>query len=319
MQFNESLLSAHSTALASIQESEFADDSCLQCHSGDYRWTQALMALFDSGELEGDPPAPVTLETAQFGITCVNCHDPHPEDEMTMPFAGDVYGLCTDCHANPAEGDIIHHPAREMYEGITLVSEVEGIPSAHFTEEDGPRCATCHMPDVPVENAGVRNSHRWTPILPGSTEVLQDSCTTCHTDYVDVSGMQQLVEDIQTSTQTRLEAAQAALTDASPDWVDAALQFVEGDGSLGIHNYPYTEALLKAAEEELDLAPTPVAEAVVDALRNATPVPTESADDSEPFTAEFGTGLTAPSIILLGIAGLIIAVAAYAFFFRRPQ
>jgi predicted CXXCH cytochrome family protein len=318
MQYNESLLSAHSTALASMLESEFADDSCLQCHSGDYGFMQRLIARYEDGDREGDPPESLTTETAQFGIVCTSCHNPHSEGDFPANLWNDTYTLCTDCHSNPSEGDFIHHPSREMFEGITLVSVIEGVSSAHFTEDEGPRCATCHMPDVPVESAGVRNSHRWTPILPGSAEALQDSCTTCHTDFVDVAGMQQLVEDIQMSTRARLEAAQAALTDGSPEWVSAALQFVEGDGSLGIHNYPYTEALLKAAEGEIGLAPTPIAEADVGALLNVTPPPADTVQ-TEPFTGEIGGGLTAPSLILLGIAGLVIAVAAYAFLFRRPQ
>lgn len=318
MQYNESLLSTHATALTSMLDSEFADNSCLQCHSSDYAFVQRLIARHEEGDREGDPPESATIETAQFGVTCTSCHNPHSEDEFPANLWNDSYTLCTDCHTNPAEGDFIHHPSREMFEGVTLVSEIEGTPSAHFTEEEGPRCATCHMPDVPVENAGVRNSHRWTPILPGSTEALQDSCTTCHTDFVDVAGMQQLVEDIQTSTQARLESAQAVLADDSPEWVSAALQFVEGDGSLGIHNYPYTDALLKAAESELGLAPTPIAEADVGALFNVPP-PSADTIPTEPITGEVGGGLTTPSIILLGIAGLVIAVAAYSFFFRRPQ
>ncbi len=318
MQFNEALLSAHATALNAVRESQFAEDSCLSCHSGDFRWTQSRIALFDSGELEGDPPAPITLETAQFGITCANCHDSHSSDDQITPFADDPYGLCIDCHTNPSEGDFIHHPAREMFEGITLVAAVEGVPGAHFSAEDGPRCTTCHMPQVPVENAGTRASHRWTPILPGSEEALQDSCTGCHTDFVDVAGMRQLVNDIQTGTQARLDAAQTAVTDASPAWVSEALSFVEGDSSLGIHNYIYTDALLKAAESELGIAPTPIAEPDLGSLLNITPPP-EVPVPTEAFTGQVGGGLTTPSIILLAIAGLIIGVAAYAFFLRRPR
>jgi hypothetical protein len=247
----------------------------------------------------------------------VNCHDPHAEDEQVTPFADDSYALCTDCHTNP-EGDGIHHPAREMFEGIALVSEVEAVPGSHFTAEEGPRCATCHMPEVPVANAGTRASHRWTPILPGSDDQLQDSCTTCHTDFVDVAGMQRLVADIQTSTRARLDAARTTLSGASPAWIVDALAFVEGDGSMGIHNYLYTDALLKAVETELGLAPTPIAEPDLGALLNATPPPEESIQ-TEAFTGQVGGGLTAPSIILLGIFGLVIAGAAYAFFFRRPR
>lgn len=311
MQFNESLLSAHTTALSSMLESEFADNSCLQCHSGDYRLTERLMTRTEEGSSARDP---VTLETARFGVTCVNCHEPHSESIQPV----DTYALCVDCHARPPDAESPHHPAREMFEGTAFVSEVEGIPGSHFSAEDGPRCTTCHMPEIPVENVGTRASHRWSPILPGSTDELQDSCTTCHTDFVDVAGMQRLVADIQASTQTRLDAAKAALANNSPSWVNTSLAFVEGDGSLGIHNYAYTDALLKAVEGELGLAPTPISQPDLAALLNV-PTPPAATTQAQPFTGEVAGGLTTPSIILLAIAGLVIAVAAYAFFFRRPQ
>ena len=216
MQFNETLMSAHSKSLDDMKASQYADESCLGCHSGDYRWSSTQIPLYDSGDREGIPPDPVTLDTAQFGVTCINCHNPHPAADQETSLITDAYTLCTSCHTNPQQADTIHHPSTEMFEGVTVVSQVEGIPGSHFSNEDGPRCVTCHMPDVPVEMAGERASHLLRPILPGSTEELQDSCTTCHTDFVDVSGMQRLVSDIQTSTKGRLDAARAALTDSSP-------------------------------------------------------------------------------------------------------
>jgi len=65
-----------------------------------------------------------------------------------------------------------------------------------------------------------------------------------------------LIAAIQTSTQARLETARAAVTDSTPAWVTQALDFVEGDGSLGVHNYTYADALLDAVYEELGLFTT---------------------------------------------------------------
>ncbi|HEX3050816.1 MAG TPA: hypothetical protein VHP83_09200 [Aggregatilineaceae bacterium] len=43
------------------------------------------------------------------------------------------------------------------------------------------------------------------------------------------------------------------MNDDSPDWVVTVLDFVDGDGSLGVHNYTYTDRLLDAVEAELGL------------------------------------------------------------------
>ena len=43
------------------------------------------------------------------------------------------------------------------------------------------------------------------------------------------------------------------LTTARYQQVVAALNFVQNDGSFGIHNYAYTDALLSAAEQDLAL------------------------------------------------------------------
>jgi predicted CXXCH cytochrome family protein len=317
MQFNESLVSAHASARTDMLESDSADESCLQCHSGDFRWVQDILAL-DEGDYEVTAPEQVTLESAQFGVTCVNCHEPHGNPDLPTLLRADTYSMCAGCHSNPPEGDSIHYPAREMFEGVQLVENINVSPSAHFTAEEGPRCATCHMPDVPVQQAGVRDSHRWTPILPGTTEELQDSCTGCHTEFVDVEGMRQLVDAIRTSTQARLDAAKAALTDEHPEWVAQALAFVENDGSEGIHNYAYANTLLTNAERALGIT-APLDEPNLDALANVSDLPDVQAE-SEPFTPEsFGGGLTLPSIILLGIGALIIGTAVYAFFLRRPR
>ncbi len=318
MQFNESLLSAHATALTDMQESEFADESCLQCHSGDYRWTQNLIALHEQGVRAEAPPEQVTLETASFGVTCANCHEPHGDAGEASMLRGNAYLMCAECHANPPEGDSIHYPAREMFEGVQLVADINASPSAHFTAEDGPRCATCHMPTVPVVQAGTRDSHRWLPILPGTTEELQDSCTTCHTDFVDVAGMQQLVDGIRGNVQTRLDAANAALTDEHPEWVGEALAFVENDGSEGIHNYAYANTLLLRAESALGIN-AQLEEPNLEPIADVSDLPDAQAA-SQPFTPEsFGGGLTLPSIILLGIGGLIIATAVFLLLLRRPR
>jgi predicted CXXCH cytochrome family protein len=331
MQFNEWLISAHATALSTMRESEFADDSCLQCHSGDYRWTQAFTMLFDSGELEGDPPPAITLETAQFGVTCVNCHDPHAEDEQITLFSDDHYSLCTDCHTNPAEGDSIHHPVKEMFEGIALVSNVAGISSAHFSAEDGPRCVTCHMPQVPVEHAGTRASHNLNPIVPGEEENgPPDACSNCHEDLT-ATDLQSLVRDTQERVVERLSVAFARLSSVQQpeagtpeqehyDAIRAALTFVQNDASLGVHNYDYADSLLKMAEQGLSELSVP------GAVLRSTEAPAPTATPSETVTTLVSTGgetvsrgIRPVTGLLIGLVVVILLIAARQFFRKSGE
>lgn len=270
MQFNEEIYFGHSGSLDSLRESEGAEDACLTCHSEDYRWTVDLLEQHESGEREGTPPDAVTVESARFGVTCVSCHSIHPqqaedeESEETEEGAAPAhdflieqatYDLCVSCHQDTDITEFVHHPVQEMYEGQDVIEGITGVPSAHFVAEDGPECATCHMPRVPTD-MNSRASHTFQPVMPGATldlEALQDSCSVCHGDQVDAAGLQALIDDVQADTQARLETIRAALTDDTPDWVRVGLDFVEGDGSLGVHNYVYTDDVLDAIEAELGL------------------------------------------------------------------
>lgn len=256
MQFNEWNVSAHASALASLNEGEYpADDSCLSCHSADYAFRQRQIAVYDAGDRRDPAPEPATLETASFGVTCISCHAPHTQGAAFQTGGDDVYALCAACHSD-TDNTFVHHPALEMFEGRQIVSNVEAVASSHFTEENGPRCVTCHMPQVPTADGLERASHSLQPVLPGpaiSIEGLEDSCLSCHKEQVDAVQMQKLIDDVQASTRARLDRAAAAVQDETPDWVRAALDFVAGDGSLGIHNYAYSDALLDAVEAELGL------------------------------------------------------------------
>ncbi|MCU0511968.1 MAG: hypothetical protein MUE40_05280 [Anaerolineae bacterium] len=257
MQYNEWFGGAHDGALAALRDSDSARPECLTCHSSDYASTEALRARTAAGEREGDAPDALTLETAQYGVTCTGCHNPHLENaDHNSYLAAEPYALCTACHSDTDSSDGLHHPIQQIYEGATIIDNVPGTPSSHFTAEDGPDCITCHMAAVPVENA-TRASHTQRPIMPGETlsiEQLQDSCTPCHAEQVNAGQMQQLIDDIQNDMTARLERARAAVTADTPAWVTLVLDAIEGDGSRGIHNYTYTDHLMDTVEVELGLS-----------------------------------------------------------------
>ncbi len=267
MQYNEWVISGHALSLVNLLQSDAAqsgevEPKCLTCHSADYARNQQIIAQFAAGEREGTAPEPITLETAQYGVTCSSCHNPHIENGLPNHMVAENDQLCVSCHSDAAMQAAgfgnIHHPAQEMFEGTPVIDQVIPEPGVHFVIENGPTCATCHAAVVPVEGSASRVSHAPQPVTPATVLTdpqLQDSCTECHGDEAPPALMQELIDDIQSNTRSRIDTARAAITDTTPEWVSRALDFVEGDGSLGIHNYAYSDAVLDAVYTELGLFP----------------------------------------------------------------
>jgi hypothetical protein len=258
MQYNEWLLSAHADSpQETFANIPGADESCLECHSADYVMVAERIETWDPEENEDQPaPDPLTVETAQHGVTCISCHNVHPPEDNIVDYylaTTDIYAMCTDCHADNDPSDGLHYPVQQMFEGASLIEGIEGIPSAHFTTEDGPDCAGCHMPEVPIEGVPV-GSHTMAPVAPDmalNLEALQDTCTQCHAEQAEPVAMQALIDDLQASTESRVTAAREAITDDTPDWVSLALDFIDGDSSGGVHNHAYTDRLLDSVEAAL--------------------------------------------------------------------
>lgn len=250
MQYNEWLNSGHASALSVVQGVEGAGTECLMCHSSDYASAQAVAAAFEAGLREGEAPAAFTFDAATHGVTCTSCHNVHAAStEQPHLLVAESYTLCTACHTDADASDGLHHPVQQMFEGQAVVEGMEGVASSHFTNPSGPSCVTCHMPMTPVDGF-TRTSHTMTMVAPNSSE-LESQCAVCHEEQATGEAMQAFIDDTQNGTRSRIEAARAALQGDEPAWVTTALDFVEGDGSFGIHNFAYTDALLDAIEAEL--------------------------------------------------------------------
>jgi predicted CXXCH cytochrome family protein len=256
MQYNEWLVSGHPRALTNVTENDFKRDECLRCHSADYAFNARFNAEIEDGTRDGQPREAITVDTAQFGVTCTSCHDPHSQEGHISNLVQEPYELCVSCHSQAAYGsERLHHPVQEMYEGKALVEGIEPVPGSHFVTDNSPDCLTCHMPIVPTAE-GERISHSNGMVMPGQTlnvEALTDTCSLCHEEQATPELLQLLIDDIQTETRDRIAAARALITDATPAWVGQALDVVEQDRSFGIHNYAYADALLDQAETELGL------------------------------------------------------------------
>jgi predicted CXXCH cytochrome family protein len=327
MQYNEWLNSAHALSLADMLKSKQSADQCLNCHSQDFRRTADLIAAIAKGDRKGQPPDALTLTTAQWGVTCQTCHYPHTDSKQPFDLVEEANQLCVSCHTNPEGSNGIHHPVKEMFEGVALVPGIDSTAGDHFKAENGPRCVTCHMPDVPVGTTS-RASHTFKPILPGkSDDKLPSACAGCHKD-LSTTDLLYLVEDTQQTVRSRLAIALARLgtiPQPKPDTdeltryqqASAALTFVQNDGSLGIHNYAYTDALLTAAERDLSLlsvsggnlspteAPAPTATPVGGII-------IQSAVGGETVAS----GVRPMTIIVIGIIIGILLIATVAFFRR---
>ncbi|KAB2903983.1 MAG: ammonia-forming cytochrome c nitrite reductase subunit c552 [Anaerolineae bacterium] len=265
--------SAHGNALASIVESDHGADYCLPCHSTDYVKQDKTFAQ-----------DVVTLENAQFSITCVQCHAPHGEAAQDNQLTEESYELCVGCHTgtgggnNPIRvGSEVHHPMREMFEGVSFLG-LDPSPSPHFANEAyGPICASCHMVGTAKSaDYGDIGTHTFKAVLPTqNAEGQPDSCTQCHNPEHDPDATPEslffYIEEVQADTQERVEDIRADLqeiTDAHPEWdpqaqdkpeeqqiaerIGTLVSFVEADGSWGFHNPGYADDILSEAEDLLD-------------------------------------------------------------------
>ncbi len=326
MQYNEWLTSTHSTSLTDMQASDYAADKCLACHSQDARQVAGEIAQVEAGDRDGAPLDPVTLADAQWGVTCTTCHNQHTDSGEPFSLVMAANDLCTSCHTQPADANGIHHPVTEMFEGVAVVDGIDGVPGTHFSQEDGPRCVTCHMQQEPVADETTRSSHGFKPILPGESDQLPSACAGCHTTLT-TTDLSLLVTNTQAAVKARIDAARAQLASltkptavgdlARYQQASDALDFVAGDGSFGVHNYTYADALLTAAENDLNaLTGTNVEVAATEPAVPPTPGPVVIVRSSAPDD-QVGSGVRPVTFVAIGVVIAIFITAAVAFF-RKP-
>lgn len=278
--FDEWNLSKHSTAIATLQTNTHASDSCLNCHSQDYRSALAEAANDDSVEVP-------TLATAQLSIECATCHDPHDDPVELAQLRATPANLCGECHTQGEQQFVEgtpHHPQLEMLTGTgafaedgTTLTLGDGENSTHSTlaADGGQACAQCHVIKHEVEepNEGNPNvtGHTFNPFdesIVAHQAEQYTGCAACHTSEV--------ADALRTAQQTDIEARLVTLAaifdDGSGTYIDPAglteddqarlnvarfnYLFVNADGSRGVHNPTYAETLLMTAETIVaDLTP----------------------------------------------------------------
>ena len=217
-QYDEWAATVHPESIKDVKSSDQASESCLHCMSSDYRYDETL-----------------TVETAQFGVTCLACHAPHDTPGDDKPKIADVAAVCKDCHNAHLEegatefeaGNTVRHPSKEMMAGLGAVG-VAPTPSKHDTA-----CNTCHL-----------EGHKYEPA--------QSACDTCHGDDKTIEGVAALFT-------SRLEEL-AAMETLQDNYTAAYTNFtmLSNDKSNGVHNPAYATAMLNAINSALGEAPAAV-------------------------------------------------------------
>jgi hypothetical protein len=255
---------AHPNSITAVKESDHGSEDCLHCMSADYRWDETL-----------------TVETAQYGVTCVACHAPHDTPGDAKPAIADVAAACKDCHNAHVEegaaaeaGTTMRHAVKEMMDGYGAIG-AEGSASVHDLA-----CNTCHL-----------QGHLYVPE--------QSACDACH-------GGAATIEAAGAAVRAKVEEV-GAIEGLADKWPAAYTNYtmLSSDDSGGIHNAAYAAAIVAAMDAQLAEAPLEVVveEEVVEEV-------VEEAAEPEALPVSGGVPLATPGLLV--IAGSLSLVGAYA-------
>lgn len=155
--------------------------------------------------------------------------------------------VCESCH-NSNLNDGIHQATFDFITGKTILPQVTGKATAHATAEGAPDCISCHMSKT-VTDGTTQTNHD----MLLTQNQMSSTCTGCHTELT-VAYAERFITEAETDSEQRLATIENALnSEAVPAWVLDAVNMLEADGSHGVHNVAYTDALLNAVEVQLGL------------------------------------------------------------------
>jgi hypothetical protein len=204
---------------------------CRTCHAVHTSYTEADWALETTAAVSLFAFENKTYDGGK-GNLCANCHQPRraiaaadPNDNIAV----------TSTHWGPHHG-----PQSAMLLGIGGASVGTGGSSFHYKMiEDS--CVSCHIG----------------PDMKHTFEAVTSGCSECHGEDFDIDGKQDEIEALIVELGELLKAKglldeeghpvvgiyPAAEASALWDYIFISIE----DGSLGVHNPPYTKALLNAA------------------------------------------------------------------------
>ena len=250
-QFEQWSTSKHSSALWDAMFTPGYQESCLECHSTDYRLAPV-----------GNKPG---IWQVFYSVECVACHNPHGSTNVGQLRLPPML-LCADCHTmqGAVPGEEPDQPQSEALHGFGGFA-LDGTPL------DGPHtehwwgipdeCATCHVHTEPY--GGPEQ-----PAESGHTfEANMRACEPCHSEATATL----LVAVAREEIEVRLAGIAHYFDPADPLYVDPATltpqelaqyniakfnyEFVIADRSFGSHNAGYVRALLAEAETFFGIPP----------------------------------------------------------------
>jgi predicted CXXCH cytochrome family protein len=233
--------SAHSRSHLAAGGMVVTNPGCVHCHDA-----RSFQVWIEEDE-EGFVPEEAT------GLTCQACHDAHSDDnpgQLRLPLGQDI--LCAKCHNSEGAvpGDVVHQSTWEVFTGTLAFDygiDPPDSPHAAFVNTDG--CVYCHVFPEPYvsELDPASTGHTFEPKVA--------ACAQCHGTIPDFD-----LYGAQTATQALIDSLQAEIDAAGPtDMATTSyenalyiLQSALGEGSTGIHNTDYIQALLQHAIDDFD-------------------------------------------------------------------
>ncbi|NIP49258.1 MAG: hypothetical protein GWO30_04440 [Gammaproteobacteria bacterium] len=191
-----------------------------------------------------------SLHIEDFDLTCRDCHFGVVHNPQT---ATDRMNFCITCHSDVGESapqiddcNVCHEAQLAMNEG-TGVEGVEDIPSMMYGDAADMTCTDCH-----------------TGVTKGVYRPSSSTCSDCHDeDYVEVfnewaSTTEARIDELKSlriEVEEELRDADAANRDTAAVWEIYSralrnLRYVRHDGTHGVHNNEYAEAILDTVEED---------------------------------------------------------------------
>ena len=212
-------------------------DRCFDCHN-----IPEHLNRFDDIEFIHDN------HITEHNVTCERCHEAIRHEVQTQ-FLG-MEQACNRCHSS------LHNGQRSMYLGVGGRGVGERMPSVKYSRMVD--CSGCHYGEVDTS----QGSH-W---LGYSRGISRAGCDNCHGDEAEdywealqdyIGGIKERLTEVKgllgrarslagSATGSRKETIQKAIDDAAYD-----IEFIEQAHGWA-HNWGYSEALLDAAEENLN-------------------------------------------------------------------
>jgi len=285
---NDVCFTCHFLGGATAGEKNPVKTSCLQCHDvpnkvikrGLVKINHAEFVSYQASCEDSCHGKEVTRPSDVSKTVCLGCHDFERDPNMSSQELHETHTEnekveCFACHGDVSHGQkqvssvtammdcrSCHSETHEVQQSIYSTQETQGghadrVLSPMFLTHV--QCTGCHIDKTPIKGEAVASFGRVAKAVPAA-------CDRCHEKGTGAQlipfwqGSTKKLYDRLSKAVTTLEAREKVLDDG-PEKQDIAkriavaqsvLNSVSADGSWGVHNFKYTEALLLEAEKVLN-------------------------------------------------------------------